>query len=126
MLRVSRVFQRVILIVLIILEGCATAPLRSGQDVRSITLLATGDFHGLMEPSDSASGLSEGGIARIASLIKEIRAESEHPVLAISTGDSLMGRYFHVFRGRAIFRLMTAAGYDLCALGNHEFDKGRS
>ncbi len=123
-LRVSRVFHSVILIALIILAGCATAPLRSGQDVRRITLLATGDFHGLMEPSDSASGLSEGGIARIASLIKEIRAESEHPVLAISTGDSLMGRYFHVFRGRAIFRLMTAAGYDLCALGNHEFDKG--
>jgi len=82
-LRVSRVFHSVILIALIILAGCATAPLRSGQDVRRITLLATGDFHGLMEPSDSASGLSEGGIARIASLIKEIRAESEHPVLAI-------------------------------------------
>ncbi len=60
----------------------------------------------------------------MASIIKEVRAKSEHSVFAISTGDSLMGRYFHVFRGRAIFRLMTAAGYDLYAMGNHEFDKG--
>ncbi len=43
-LRLSRIFQSLVLIVLIVLTGCATAPPGSGQDARSITLLATGMF----------------------------------------------------------------------------------
>ncbi len=35
-----------------------------------------------------------------------------------------MNRYFHVYQGKAIFSLMCDAGYDILALGNHEFDKG--
>ena len=35
-----------------------------------------------------------------------------------------MGPYFHQFHGKAIFGLMEKAGYQILALGNHEFDKG--
>lgn len=42
----------------------------------------------------------------------------------VSAGDDLMNRYFHVYKGKAILTLMSEAGYDIYALGNHEFDKG--
>lgn len=65
-----------------------------------------------------------GGIARIATLIKEIKKEDKGPVLVLSSGDDLMGRYFHTFNGKAIFPLLDSAGYEILALGNHEFDRG--
>ena len=65
-----------------------------------------------------------GGIGRIAGLIRTIEQESDHPVIVVSSGDDLMGRYFHKFGGRAIFPLMEAGGYQILALGNHEFDRG--
>jgi 5'-nucleotidase len=65
-----------------------------------------------------------GGIARIASLIDEIRSERCERIAVVSVGDDLMNRYFHTYKGEAIFRLMSMAGYDTYAFGNHEFDKG--
>ncbi len=65
-----------------------------------------------------------GGIARIAVLLKLIKSAVPGHVIAVSTGDDLMGPYFHTFKGKAIFTLMSRAGYDIFAPGNHEFDRG--
>jgi len=35
-----------------------------------------------------------------------------------------MNKYFHAYKGKAIFQLMSMAGYEIFAPGNHEFDKG--
>jgi 5'-nucleotidase len=99
---------------------------------KTITIAGTADLQGMMEPSVQkvdfdGNGVREevemGGVARLATLYKGLKRENPNTVI-VSAGDDLMGRYFHVFEGRAIFSLMSAAGYELYAFGNHEFDKG--
>lgn len=101
---------------------------------RKITFLATADLQGRLDPSPASIKLGTdnkktqvvGGITRIASLINEVKAEDTPgiPVVTVSAGDDLMGRYFHEFNGKAILNLLETAGYDLFVPGNHEFDKG--
>lgn len=93
--------------------------------------MTTADLQGNMEPLRTSGKVNSeqkdrvaGGISRIASLIKEIKAENRDPVIILTAGDDLMGRYFHNFSGKAISKLLDTAGYDIFALGNHEFDSG--
>ncbi len=105
-----------------------TAATLGRDDSRTVTFLATADLQGQLEPSSSKNGTHPskvvGGISRIASLIKQIKAESSHPVVVLTAGDDLMGRYFNHFAGKAITKLLDTAGYNIFALGNHEFDSG--
>ncbi len=65
-----------------------------------------------------------GGWARIATVIRSVKAGRGNPVLVLDAGDFLMGSLFHmVSREKAVeLRLMKAMGYDAVGLGNHEFD----
>lgn len=112
------------------INACAgTTP---DQTPYRFTLVGTADLQGALEPTkprNNQSGKSQadqivGGIARLGSMIRAIQVETGGHVAVVSTGDDLMNRYFHTFKGQAIFELMTKAGYDIYALGNHEFDKG--
>jgi len=97
-----------------------------------ITIIGTGDLQGHMDAVRQTIRLTNsgkkirisGGISRIATLISQVRKESDNPVIVLSSGDDLMGQYFHRFYGKAILGLMEKAGYQVLALGNHEFDKG--
>jgi len=109
------------------------APVQDAPKTFKLTIIGTADLQGMLEPSVmklDADGdgreeeVSAGGIARIATLIRQIQDETENPVVVVSAGDDLMNRYFHTFKGQAIFGLMSDAGYELYAFGNHEFDKG--
>ncbi len=99
---------------------------------RQLTFLGTADLQGRLEPSPSSIKLNGsnqktqvvGGISRIASIIKEVKSTNNHPVITLTSGDDLMGRYFHMFQGEAITSLSSVAGYTVFALGNHEFDFG--
>ena len=111
-----------------LLVSCSTAP-----TPREFTIVGTADLQGQLDPyetefDDDGDGVVEatsgGGIARIATIIREIERENHGSVAVVSTGDDLMNRYFHTFKGRAIFEAMSLAGYELYAFGNHEFDKG--
>ncbi len=134
--RDRRVFvdrTRLVLSVLLIsaallLSSCSRAP-KSYE----LTILGTADLQGMLEPSRMSidldgdgerEELEMGGIARIATLIDEIRDERRGRIVVVSVGDDLMNRYFHMYKGEAIFSLMSMAGYDTYAFGNHEFDKG--
>jgi len=65
-----------------------------------------------------------GGIARIASVIKQERASAARS-LYLDSGDVFQGApIFNLFGGEAEFRLLGNLGVDAMALGNHEFDKG--
>ncbi len=119
---------------LIFFSGCcnrSTSPTATIPP-RQLTFLATADLQGQLEPSTSSIRLNGsdqktrvvGGISRIASLIKEVKATNDHPVIALTSGDDLMGRYFHTFHGKAISSLFSVAGYSIFAPGNHEFDFG--
>ena len=103
-----------------------------GGGKSTITIAGTADLQGTMEPSAQKIDLGGdgqkrtvemGGVSRISTIFKNIKQENPASVF-VSAGDDLMGRYFHAFRGKAIFSLMSAAGYDLMVFGNHEFDKG--
>ena len=99
---------------------------------KTITIAGTADLQGMMEPSVQKVDLNfdgrkeemnMGGIARIAGLFKELKSKNPNTV-TVSTGDDLMNRFFHTYKGKAILSLMSDAGYDIFVLGNHEFDKG--
>ncbi len=98
----------------------------------TITVAGTADLQGMMEPSIQKIDLNfdgkkeemeMGGIARIATIFKKLKAENPATV-TVSTGDDLMNRFFHTYKGKAIMGLISDAGYDIVVFGNHEFDKG--
>jgi 5'-nucleotidase len=65
-----------------------------------------------------------GGVARRATLIEKVRAENPN-VLLLDSGDIFQGTpYFNFFKGEIEFRAMSAMGYDVATIGNHDFDNG--
>ena len=97
---------------------------------QSITILGTADLQGALEPSaqrvvvdGNKTKLEVGGIARLATLFKKLKKENPNSTI-VSSGDDLMNSYFHIYKGKAILSLMSDAGYEILAPGNHEFDKG--
>lgn len=95
----------------------------------SVTLIHTGDFHGHLIPrpnmrSDATGNSTEGGLARIASIIKEIRAENPNALL-LHTGDTIQGSAEVLYtRGQAIVDVVNSFGIDGYAPGNWEFVYG--
>jgi 2',3'-cyclic-nucleotide 2'-phosphodiesterase (5'-nucleotidase family) len=91
----------------------------------SLTVLHTNDIHGRLQSFDySPDQKSVGGIARRATLIKEIKSTA-HNVLTLDAGDTVQGSlFFKFFGGVPDIGLMSKMGYDVGTVGNHEFDKG--
>ncbi len=117
-----------LVIVTVMLASCSQAP-----KTYELTIIGTADLQGMLEPVSGEADLDgdgvpepveTGGIARLGTKIHEIVAEHPERTVVVSCGDDLMNRYFHAYKGEAIFRLMSMAGYDTYAFGNHEFDKG--
>lgn len=77
---------------------------------------------------DAAEGNCFGGYARLATKIRDRRAELEAegtPVLTLDAGDQFQGTlYYTTYKGQAEVQFMNAIGFDAMALGNHEFDDG--
>ncbi len=79
-------------------------------DTVSLTILHTNDIHGRLE-----------GLARIATLIEQIRAESQGlPVLFFDPGDSedTSNRLNNLTKGASMHRLLSAMGCDAIVVGN--------
>jgi len=103
-----------------LLPGCSCND--SGKSGARITLLQTTDMHDIVSPKGN-----EGGFARLASKIKEIRAENEEdgiPVLLIDSGDFTMGSVYDLLwdTDPAPFKFLQAMDYDVVTFGNHEYD----
>jgi 5'-nucleotidase len=90
-----------------------------------ITILHTNDTHSQIDPLPSNdANAGKGGVARRATLVKRIRRENPNTLL-IDAGDVLQGTpYFNFYRGEVEYKAMSAIGYDVGTLGNHEFDNG--
>src|ERR1044072_3916935 len=90
-----------------------------------ITILHTNDTHSQIDPlpaNDKNAG--KGGVARRATLVKWIRKENPNTLL-LDAGDVLQGTpYFNFYKGEVEYKAMSAIGYDVGTLGNHEFDNG--
>lgn len=98
----------------------------SGVNDKKITILHTNDVHSHIDPfpATDSRNANMGGVARRASLIEKIRKE-EPNVLLLDAGDVFQGTpYFNYYGGELEFKLMSMMQYDLCTMGNHDFDNG--
>ncbi len=99
---------------------CACAAEREApftpRENAEITIFTTNDMHGsLIDDGEKVIG-----IVRAA----EIKASTPDSVL-VDAGDATQGASFaSISRGADVISAMNAAGYDLMAAGNHEFDYG--
>ncbi|QHL87251.1 bifunctional metallophosphatase/5'-nucleotidase [Nibribacter ruber] len=101
------------------LANAAASPIK-------LTILHTNDMHSRIDPfpNDGRKNGGMGGMARRATLVKQIR-QQEPNVLLLDAGDIWQGTpYFNFFGGELEFKLMTQMGYDAATLGNHDFDNG--
>ncbi|MBM3285382.1 MAG: bifunctional metallophosphatase/5'-nucleotidase, partial [Candidatus Aminicenantes bacterium] len=86
-------------------------------------LQKNGDTAGISNPGNPASGQDHAGIARMAALIKKLKASNPN-VLALHAGDVFVGSFeFNKYLGYPELKIMENL-YDAMALGNHEFDLG--
>ncbi|MGX5697556.1 ExeM/NucH family extracellular endonuclease [Agromyces soli] len=85
-----------------------------------IDLVTVNDFHGRIEQSAPS-----GGIAALSSAVKQIRAENPNTVFA-AAGDMIGASTFTSFIQQDLPTIdaLNAAGLDVSAVGNHEFDQG--
>jgi 2',3'-cyclic-nucleotide 2'-phosphodiesterase (5'-nucleotidase family) len=114
-------------------------PPRNGDSVVKLTILHTNDTHGHLLPfsypeGKTGSGTLDslkvrrdiGGIARRATLVKEVRAEcaaAGTTVRLIDAGDFSDGTPFSTeYQGEADLEAMNACGYNYGTFGNHEFN----
>ena len=101
-------------------------PLVTSANDLKLTILHTNDQHSRIEPFDASytKNPNQGGFARRAHLISEIR-KVEKNVLLLDSGDIFQGTpYFNLFGGELEFKLMSLMGYDASTMGNHDFDNG--
>ncbi len=103
----------ILLLALLPTAALADAP---GNAPVQVTIFATNDLHGNVEHSDGVIGLAQ---------TAAIKAATPGALLA-DAGDATQGASFAtVGLGENVIELMNAAGYDVMAAGNHEFDYGR-
>jgi len=98
----------------------------SEPQVKKITILHTNDVHSHIDPFpvNDPKYPNMGGAARRATLIQEVRKQNPN-VLLLDAGDVFQGTpYFNYYGGELEFKLMSMMQYDLCTLGNHDFDNG--
>ncbi|EJW15427.1 5'-nucleotidase C-terminal domain-containing protein [Paenibacillus alvei] len=86
-----------------------------------ITIGHTNDTHGHMLEDAQAK---EMGYAKLATLMKELRAENPNSMV-LDAGDMIQGTiYVNLSKGENATKLANALGYDFMASGNHEYDFG--
>ena len=128
--RTSNVFLILVFLLISVIPGLSFAT--------SLTILHTNDTHShllpfsypsIVDPCSPFADLRErndiGGIARRATLVKQIRAELKQKgikVWLVDAGDFSDGTPFSTeYHGEADVAAMNAVGYEFGTLGNHEF-----
>lgn len=120
----TRVFRPVLLTTfLLFLAAAAGAGSPLETDSVSLTVLATTDLHGALQPSGRDQ--QKGGAVALASYIARERAANPQGTLLLDAGDSFHGTAIaNATEGRAMIDFMSQVGYDAAAVGNHEFNFG--
>lgn len=96
------------------------------SDGVTVTIVHTNDFHSQFDPLHPPREPSQGGAARLKTLIDGIRAEKgEQNVLLVNAGDNFQGTMFYnAWKGSAEVMMLNHLRFDAVTLGNHEFDDG--
>jgi len=96
----------------------------SSHQPSPIVILHTNDTHSHLESYNEPGLGNVGGVVRRNTFIQETRSLYPNTIVA-DAGDFSQGTpYFNLFKGFPEIELMNKMGYDVVALGNHEFDNG--
>lgn len=104
----------------------------------TLHVIHTNDLHSRIESvnkydstcsgDDEAEGKCFGGVARVATKINELRdtlQDAGENVVVLDAGDQFQGSLMYTtYKGAAEAEFMENIGYDVMAVGNHEFDDG--
>ncbi|WP_395245647.1 5'-nucleotidase C-terminal domain-containing protein [Agromyces sp. MMS24-K17] len=96
-----------------------SAPAFAADEV-TINLVTVNDFHGRIKQDGAAAGA-----ARLATAVKDIRAQNANTIFA-AAGDLIGASTFESFilDDEPTIEALNAAGLEVSAAGNHEFDQG--
>ncbi|NOZ86645.1 MAG: hypothetical protein GXP49_10315 [Deltaproteobacteria bacterium] len=112
------------------------SPSNTNESGRKVIFIHINDIHSHLlgfgpnldyTPDTTNDDDTLGGIARIATKMKELRQEAgDVPVLAMDSGDFTMGTMFEFLWGTNTpeMRFLKELGFDATTIGNHEFDFG--
>jgi len=107
---------------------------RAEARIVRLTVVHTNDVHGGIDPQNATFMNREfpprlGGAASMITLLRRLRRDveaGEGHFLLVDAGDIFQGTPVGTLtKGRAVIDFMNAAGYDVMALGNHDFDEGK-
>lgn len=109
----------------------AAAHAHTAQDGVTLTLLSTTDSHGhLLAWNDLTNRATNEGLAKIATLVRQIR-DASPATLLLDCGDTTEGTplaYYFAVKDTAVpnpeIAVFNAMHYDAMAVGNHEFNFG--
>lgn len=121
--------------------SAATAAILAGGTIAAqadytLHVLHINDLHSRIEPiskydgtcgaEDNAEGKCFGGVARVATMIAQKRAElAGENVIVLDAGDQYQGSLMYTtYKGDVEIEMMEKIGFDAMAVGNHEFDDG--
>jgi len=120
-MRPRAAFAALLVVLAVVQVGCVSrgAPAADGELVR-LTFLQINDAY-VLGPVD---GGRRGGMARLATLVREVKRENPSTVFAIG-GDFLSPSVESTFlHGAQMVAALDAVGLDFATFGNHEFDFG--
>lgn len=96
-------------------------------NAQKLVVLHTNDTHSQIEPIRTGRNAGSGGVERRKHFIDSVRAKyGADRVLLLDAGDYNQGTpYFNIGKGDLERDLVNLLGYDVEAVGNHEFDNGQ-
>ena len=111
-------------LMMITVAALLTAAALQAQD---LVILHTNDTHSQIEPIRVGYNKGLGGVERRLQYIDQVREKyGKKRVLLLDAGDFNQGTpYYTVAHGDLEVELVNLMGYDVMALGNHEFDNGQ-
>jgi 5'-nucleotidase len=99
-------------------------PLTLLSQPSQIVILHTNDTHSHLESYMEPDVGDVGGVVRRNTFIQKTREQYPNTIV-VDAGDFSQGTpYFNLFKGFPEIEIMNKLGYDVVALGNHEFDNG--
>jgi len=116
----KNIITKFVLFVLLVSAISCTFNNESKDDnIKEIVVFYTNDEHGWMEPTDEFDGAP----GLYSSWKNDDAYDGSDKFLILSGGDMWTGPAISTwFKGKPMMEVMNAMGYDLSAIGNHEFD----
>ena len=122
----SKKLLALVLALAMLIAICATASASYYSDLLPAVRTMPGDFTGktiILHTNDVHGAID--GYAYMPALRDKFKAMGASDVILVDAGDFSRGTtYVNVNKGAAATELMSLAGYDIVALGNHDFDYG--